>query len=165
MEIKILPNVLQRLTSLDLTCNWIKYYVLKLLQHCSALEGFKAELDFATDRYTDNSSIVGLLPSSIVLPKLQTIALGRVRASALRNLRYLEVSSFVQVSISMARDTSWRNDVGCRRHALNNAVERTVWIPLASFLRGSIESETTMLTLTIMNANFLEDRLFEALIL
>ncbi|KAJ3522922.1 hypothetical protein NMY22_g11675 [Coprinellus aureogranulatus] len=161
MEINMPSEVLQRLTSLDLTCNWTIDCIFKLLQQCKSLQHLKAEFDFE-DGYSDHSFMHALFEAAVVLPQLQTMALEPIRASLLRELPYIGALSLLKMTLTVAGGTDWCIGWQSSRNIVDNTVGGGNG-PLAPFFHGSRSPASTLKALTIRNGLFVGDDLFKVL--
>lgn len=156
------PATLARLTSLDLSCDWTIDYPLKLLQHCSNLESLTIDFNNAAGNVTDVPFTVATIQSGgIDLPTLRSCALRGLRTEMIATLSVvLRLPSMVELSLVFGlADDEW-----CPfADHVTNFFDRDTVNFMARFLRGIPNPVSALQKLTIANAFFRGDALFEAL--
>lgn len=105
-------NVLKRLTSFSLTCDWKGTHVLDLLKHCVNVETLCLEVDTHNGlRFSEDDLLRHCSRSRLLLPKVHTLCLRNIDPFArVRFLRWFEVPCLVDLEMEFTgqkADLDW----------------------------------------------------------
>ncbi|KAF5309587.1 hypothetical protein D9611_013946 [Ephemerocybe angulata] len=103
LELNILPNLLERLTTFEICCSWAGPHILKLLRHCSNIETLTINYGSSGDSPLRNMGGHALIQhyrtAPLVLAKLRTLRTRRARH--LSFLYFLEAPQLVNLDIGI----------------------------------------------------------------
>ena len=162
-EVGLQPEVLGRLTTLELTCDWSLDAIFKLLQHSLALKCLTATFAY-TDSDWSNSSLASALLTAggLVLPNIRKCALHELTSNGCLGganvLSCLKLPALVEFEISFGKDD---RDSWCPlRDRGDHLVDSIIVGRLAAFLQGS---QSTLQQVTIARVHFSNGGLFTVL--
>ncbi|KAF5318229.1 hypothetical protein D9611_014743 [Ephemerocybe angulata] len=102
LELNILPNLLERLTTFEIYCSWAGPHLLKLLPHCSNVETLTINYGNGANplwSVIDHPLVRHYRASPLVLPKLRTLRTRMIRHTDF--LYLLEAPQLVNLDIGM----------------------------------------------------------------
>ncbi|KAF6747459.1 hypothetical protein DFP72DRAFT_607652 [Ephemerocybe angulata] len=102
LELNILPNLLERLTTFEICCSWAGPHLLKLLPHCSNVETLTINYGNGANplwSVIDHPLVRHYRASPLVLPKLRTLRTRMIRHTDF--LYLLEAPQLVNLDIGM----------------------------------------------------------------
>ncbi|KAF6747450.1 hypothetical protein DFP72DRAFT_1149301 [Ephemerocybe angulata] len=104
LELNILPNLLERLTTFEICCSWAGPHILKLLRHCSNIEtltiNYGSSGDLSPLRNMGGPALIQHYRAApLVLAKLRTLRTRRARH--LSFLYFLEAPQLVNLDIGI----------------------------------------------------------------
>lgn len=161
VEVNMPPTLLQRLTSLDLSCDWSSNCAFKMLRHCVNLDIFTLRLQGANFEWNvpHNVFVEEVIAQGLTLPKVRTVQVTGATVIALENLKYLKMPTLSELSIAFGAD-GWMPEQPPDFLYSMGGTDGNI---LGSFLRGSPNSPSTLRSLCITNGHFQNDALFNAL--
>ncbi|TEB40177.1 hypothetical protein FA13DRAFT_1704241 [Coprinellus micaceus] len=166
LAIDIPAAVLQRLTTLKLTCDWSADHVLKLLHECKSLEVLSFDMCFGrfSSWNSGDTFMQGIAQSGVALPALRTLSLRGVNTYHARDLVMIKQPAVRVLSVMFDYDY-WVLDQRTfpAPPSTLNVMNPQDGISFASFLRGSTQSPSLLESLAITNGIFQEDTLYNAL--
>ncbi|KAJ3539284.1 hypothetical protein NMY22_g4804 [Coprinellus aureogranulatus] len=146
-------SVLRRLTSFNLTCDWPAKHIYKPLRHCSNLETLHLNLGGAGAVWPN--ALVDH-PRTIPLPRLKRLVLENVQPEFVRTFQLLEMPALTELSIQFSFD-GWDPSDGF------NYFHGDLGTSFSTFLHGTLGTAYTLKDLQIINGEFLDNTLFDAL--
>jgi hypothetical protein len=146
IDLKILPDLLQGLTSLSITSNFLSGHLFQILPHCIKLETLS--IDFAggvLDVWSNDPVTRHALQHGFILPNLRSLLL--MNGASFAKLECIRMPRLVELSI--ATEPSCDCQIG----------EPS----FAAFIRGDLNAESQLRRLSIKQIVFYRNVLFDAL--
>ncbi|KAJ3547999.1 hypothetical protein NMY22_g1434 [Coprinellus aureogranulatus] len=151
LDVNIPEDVLERLTTLRLTCNWTVDFVLKILRYCTAAKSIEIDsgpADGAEGDWRDIAFMAQIRAEGICLPRLEALTLSGLYLNVLGDLKHLRLPSLAKLSIyfGIQEDSDGLAvPVAEDRHSRD----------LATFLLGGDPpGQPTLLSLELANVDF-----------
>ncbi|KAF5319983.1 hypothetical protein D9611_011022 [Ephemerocybe angulata] len=146
-SLQIAPAVLERLTSLQITCNWQGLHILRILQSCTSLENLDIEFYWTDILNEGPGALPEFSPSSLALPKLHLLRLRH--HPSLDILKYLVTTNLSVLDIGFDGVCRSAGDGGGMVLLPEQSIRR-----LKEFVCGPSKCSRTLRTLRLYNAVF-----------